>query len=468
MKLRNWQIECIELALSHYRGISKNFLCLATPGAGKTIMAAEVAARLYEEGQIDFILCFSPSVSISESIQSTFSHRLNQRFDGVIGAAGCSYTYQNMLFFKDDFWQLLRNNRVFVIFDEIHHCAGTTLENANAWGEEILLNIKSLATYTLALTGTPWRSDKAPIVLSKYREPDNKIRCDYVYGLKEAVSDNVCRRPKIVLLDNEKISVTDEGNQTDTFGSIIELLKESAVTYQSLLTNDKAIRHILSLGCKKLKDIRRQNPTSGGLVVASSVKHALEIMYILRNEFHQSAVIATYLEDSPNMVINDFRHSETEWIVSVGMVSEGTDIPRLQVCCHLSRVKTELYFRQVLGRILRVSDAPNQEAWLFTFAEYQLTTFANRISHDLPDMPVIIKESECAEEPPRVSEKKASLKTVTGLVDLTYEESPQNPTMIQQYELDEGIISLEETVNRTFELLGVFRERVISTFDSPF
>jgi len=413
-------------------------------------------------------LCFSPSVSISESIQTTFTRRFNQRFDGVIGAAGCSYTYQNMLFFKDDFWQLLRNNRVFVIFDEIHHCAGTTLENANAWGEEILLNIRSLATYTLALTGTPWRSDKAPIVLSEYLEPDNKIRCDYVYGLKKAVSDNVCRKPKIVLLDNEKISVTDEGNQTDTFGSIIELLKESAVTYQSLLTNDKAIRHILSLGCKKLKDIRRQNPTSGGLVVASSVKHALEIMYILRNEFHQSAVIATYQEDSPNMVINEFRHSETEWIVSVGMVSEGTDIPRLQVCCHLSRVKTELYFRQVLGRILRVSDAPNQEAWLFTFAEYQLTKFANRISHDLPDMPVIIKESECAEEPPKLHEKKATLKTVPGIVDLTYEESPQDPTMIQQYEVDEGIISLEETVNRTFELLGVFRERVIATFDSPF
>ncbi|MEZ8094498.1 DEAD/DEAH box helicase [Photobacterium swingsii] len=468
MKLRNWQVECIELALSHYRDVSKSFLCLATPGAGKTIMAAEVAARLYDEDKIDFILCFSPSVSISDSIQTTFTRRFNQRFDGVIGAAGCSYTYQNMLFFKNDFWQLLRNNRVFVIFDEIHHCAGTTLENANAWGEEILLNIKSLATYTLALTGTPWRSDKAPIVLSEYREADNKIRCDYIYGLKEAVSDNVCRRPKIVLLDNEKISVTDEGNQTDTFGSIIELLKESAVTYQSLLTNDKAIRHILSLGCKKLKDIRRQNPTSGGLVVASSVKHALEIMYILRNEFHQSAVIATYQEDSPNMVINEFRHSETEWIVSVGMVSEGTDIPRLQVCCHLSRVKTELYFRQVLGRILRVSDAPNQEAWLFTFAEYQLTKFANRISHDLPDMPVIIKESECAEELLKLSEKKASLKTIPSLVGLTFEESPQDPTMVQQDELGECIISLEETVSRTFELLGVFRERVIATFDSPF
>ncbi len=85
MKLRSWQVECVELVLNHYRDINKNFLCLATPGAGKTIMAAEVAASLYTEDQIDFILCFSPSISISESIQSTFSRRFNQRFDGVIG-----------------------------------------------------------------------------------------------------------------------------------------------------------------------------------------------------------------------------------------------------------------------------------------------------------------------------------------------------------------------------------------------
>ncbi|PSV49748.1 DEAD/DEAH box helicase [Photobacterium indicum] len=468
MKLRSWQVECVELVLNHYRDINKNFLCLATPGAGKTIMAAEVAASLYTDDKIDFILCFSPSISISESIQSTFSRRFNQRFDGVIGAAGSSYTYQNMLYFKDDFWQLLKNYRVFVIFDEIHHCAGTTLENANAWGEEILVNIKSLATYTLALTGTPWRSDKAPIVLSEYLEPNNKIRCNYIYGLKKAISDNVCRKPKIVLVDNEKISVTDEGNQTDTFGSISELLKESMITYQSLITNDKAIRHILSLGCRKLADIRRQNPTSGGLVVASSVKHALEIRHILCNEFHQSAVIATYQENSPNMVINEFRHSETEWIVSVGMVSEGTDIPRLQVCCHLSRIKTELYFRQVLGRILRFSDAPNQDAWLFTFAECQLTEFANRISEDLPDIPVIIKESECFEEAPNQPEKHKPRKTTSRLIEPTDDEPQPDITMIEQNNIDDSIVSLESTVNHSLELLGLFRERVIATFDSPF
>lgn len=67
------------------------------------------------------------------------------------------------------------------------------------------------------------------------------------------------------------------------------------------------------------------------------------------------------------------------------MISEATDIPRLQVCCHISSVKTELYFWQVLGRILRVNGSRNQHAWLFTFAEQNLIEFSERIEQDIPE-----------------------------------------------------------------------------------
>lgn len=75
------------------------------------------------------------------------------------------------------------------------------------------------------------------------------------------------------------------------------------------------------------------------------------------------------------------------------MISEGTDIPRLQVCCHLSAIKTELYFRQVLGRILRVNQRKNQEAWLFTIATEELTLYSERLVKDLPEDYKILQES---------------------------------------------------------------------------
>jgi len=268
MKLRQWQSECVNRALKHFKAKHRHFLCLATPGAGKTIMAAEVAAQLFEEDLIDFVLCFSPSINISQGIKSAFSKRFDCRFDGVIGAIGCSYTYQSMLSFKQDFWQLLKRNRVLVVFDEIHHCSGSSLENANAWGEEILLNLQNQAAYTLALTGTPWRSDLAPIALSRYTDPHNRIQCDYIYGLREAITDGVCRSPKIVFIDNEKISVSDQDNETKTFNCLDDLFKGSSVSYQSVIENDLAVRYALKQATNKLNNIRQYNHNAAGLVVA--------------------------------------------------------------------------------------------------------------------------------------------------------------------------------------------------------
>lgn len=233
MKLRQWQQECVKKALTIYQH-ERHFLCLATPGAGKTHMAAELAFELYQSGKIDFVLCFSPSVSVSKSIHDTFKRRFNVRFDGVIGAVGCSYTYQSMLFFNDDFWSLLKLNRVLVIFDEVHHCSGTSVENANSWGEEIILNIQKHAAYTLALTGTPWRSDKAPIVMARYSDPEGRIQCDFTYGLKEATRDYVCRLPNIVLVDNEQLVVSDNQEDKKTFKNLQDLLSHSDVTYQDV------------------------------------------------------------------------------------------------------------------------------------------------------------------------------------------------------------------------------------------
>ena len=391
--LRGWQTACLSAVKKHHSQSHKHFFCLATPGAGKTVLAAEVAAYLFETKQIDFVICFSPSSEVANGIRKTFAKRLNCNFDGVIGSVGCSYTYQNMRFFNDDYWKLLKNNRVLVVFDEIHHCAGSSIEDANVWGQDIVKNIQQQAAFTLALTGTPWRSDLLPIALATYTNPDNKIQCNYTYSLQQAVNDGVCRNPKIVLIDNEEISVTTAKQETKTYHSLKSLLKDPSISYQDLIKHEAVINYIVAQGVSKLATIRHQNSNAAGLIVASSVEHAEQIVTVLTDLFHQSATIVTYKENDAADRISHFRFSNTQWIVSVGMVSEGTDIPRLQVCCHLSRVKTELYFRQVLGRILRVNNSPNQEAWLFTLAEETLTTFANRIDQELPDTYVLIKNA---------------------------------------------------------------------------
>jgi superfamily II DNA or RNA helicase len=400
MKLRNWQSECINKALKQYLNGLTHFLVLATPGAGKTMMASVLAEKLLKSDLIDLIICFSPSSIVSKDFSENLQLIIQEPFDGLMGARGHSLTYQNLQYLDEKFWQLFHRYRVFVIFDEIHHCAGSTIDNANAWGEQIILNIQDKAKYTLALTGTPWRSDAAPIVLSTYMHTSNKISCDYVYGLAEAIQDNVCRIPQIIAIDNNNISVIDDV-ETKTFTSFKCLLSQSIIPYQEIIENEKVIKYVISSAQKKLSAIRAKNSDAAGLIVASSVEHARQISTLMKAYFKEDAVVVTYRENEPTTIIQKFRHAKTKWIISVGMISEGTNIPRLQICCHLTNIKTEMHFRQILGRILRMTGSINQEAIMYMPAEPKLLDYAYRVKQDVPfeaDVVKFEKMTSCTEE----------------------------------------------------------------------
>jgi superfamily II DNA or RNA helicase len=468
MKLRRWQSECRDLALAKYSTNQRHFLCLATPGSGKTIMAAEVAANLFDQGLIDFVLCFSPSIVIANEIRRTLEDRIMHRFDGIIGAKGGSFTYQSMQYLNSELWQLLKTHRVFLILDEIHHCAGNSLDNANSWGEKVITNMQHDAAFTLALTGTPWRSDSSPIVLAEYQDEDKKIICDYTYGLAHAIRDRACRVPRIVITDNDNISLQLGDGELEKFTSFTQLLDQTLCPYQRIVENDTVIRYLLSQASSQLTSIRQVNPDAGGLVVASSVNHALKILAILENELRESAVIATYRESEPATIINEFKVSSTRWIVSVGMISEGTNLPRLQVCCHLTRIKTELHFRQILGRILRVNHSENQEAFLFMPAESTLIGYAHRVAEDIPEQSAIVR-----------FEKSASNFAITDPENgmnsekwVDFDES-LNFGEYEPRDLTDGLTYgraslLTQTYEATLNVFGRFKQDILALSISPF
>ena len=65
------------------------------------------------------------------------------------------------------------------------------------------------------------------------------------------------------------------------------------------------------------------------------------------------------------------------WLVSVLMVSEGVDIPRLRVGVYATSARTELFFRQVVGRFIRrTPGAGEQMSHLFLPADPTLSRLA--------------------------------------------------------------------------------------------
>ena len=65
------------------------------------------------------------------------------------------------------------------------------------------------------------------------------------------------------------------------------------------------------------------------------------------------------------------------------MVSEGVDIPRLRVLVYATNVLTELSFRQIAGRIVRV-DLKNAEDYgvMILPVDERLSVMAARITSD--------------------------------------------------------------------------------------
>ncbi|QDP01343.1 DEAD/DEAH box helicase [Thalassotalea sp. PS06] len=388
MKLRTWQADFIQSALMKYSNGQKHFLCLATPGAGKTHASSVLTQQLFEKQMIDLVVCFSPSSIVAHDFCISLETLTGERFDGKLGAKGRSMTYQSMGYLDDDFWHLFINYRIFVIFDEIHHCSGEDLDACNVWGKHIIEYICEHASFTLSLTGTPWRSDETPIALAEYDE-SGKALCDFVYGLSDAIIDGVCRIPQIVVLDNDNIEVTKKGKKKE-YESLKPVISSKVLSYSRFIKNDEIIHELLSLAVEKLDCIRKINPDAGGLIVAASVEHAHQIADLLYERFFEPSIVVTYEEDKPSEIIRQYRYGSGKWIISVGMISEGTNIPRLQICCHLSKIKTELYFRQILGRILRMTSSPNQDAFLFMLNDPVLVEYAERIAEDIPDQSNVV------------------------------------------------------------------------------
>jgi superfamily II DNA or RNA helicase len=220
------------------------------------------------------------------------------------------------------------------------------------------------------------------------------------------------------------------------------------------------MEYLLGLGCRKLAEIRTQNQDAGGLVVASSVQHAQEIKRILLEQYQQTVSIVTYRHEEPLAEIERYRKDNTQWIVSVGMISEGTDIPRLQVCCHMSSVKTELYFRQVLGRILRVNHALNQQAWLFTFAEQSLIDYAERIEQDIPESCIFVRADTpeiftASDSERRVAANGCNPDSASSNTDFRWDGVAERGRTVS------GVISLPDEVQ-----FGGFKQRIISAFQT--
>ena len=173
-KLRAWQSAALE---RYFATSQRDFLAVATPGAGKTSFALTVAANLLARRLVDRIVVVAPTEHLKTQWAEA-ADRVGIAIDPQFGVRqgkaakdfnGIALTYAGVAANPLALRIRVEGFKTLVILDEVHH-AGDAL----SWGESVREAFDP-ATRRLMLTGTPFRSDTNPIPFVRY-EPDRRRR----------------------------------------------------------------------------------------------------------------------------------------------------------------------------------------------------------------------------------------------------------------------------------------------------
>jgi superfamily II DNA or RNA helicase len=355
-RLRAWQVE----ALDQYRMLDqRDFLAVATPGAGKTTFALRVATELMAARTVEQLIVVTPTEHLKVQWAEAAA-KVGLHLDPGLGGSrrgrsrqyqGQVVTYAGVAAAVHTFEARTVNRRTLVVFDEIHH-AGDAL----SWGEAIGQAFE-LATRRLALTGTPFRSDTTPIPFVTYvdeRDGTRRSVADHTYGYAEALRDHVVR-PVVFLAYGGGLRWRTRAGDELTANLGEPLTKD--VTAQAWRTAlDPAgewMPAVLRAADRRLTEVRRHVADAGGLVIASDQKQARAYARALAQITGERPTVVLSDDSGSSRRIDAFTESEDRWLVAVRMVSEGVDVPRLAVGVYATAIATPLFFAQAVGRFVR-------------------------------------------------------------------------------------------------------------------
>lgn len=355
--LRAWQRSALTKYLMRK---PKDFLAVATPGAGKTVFGLRIAAELLSDRTIERVVIVTPTEHLKHQWAESAAAAgisIDSNFRNGAGATSSDYqgvavTYAQVAAHPTLHRVRTENYKTLVILDEIHHGG-----DAKSWGDAIM-EAFTPAVRRLALTGTPFRSDDSQIPFVQY-EPDGeghlRSKSDHAYGYANALADGVVR-PVIFLAYSGKASWrTSAGEEfTARLGEPLTAEQNARAWRTALDPAGEWIPAVLQAADVRLSQLRADGMRdAGGLVIATDQESARAYAKILERLSGEMPTVV--LSDDPKASgrIAEYATSTDRWLVAIRMVSEGVDVPRLAVGVYATSASTPLFFAQAIGRFVR-------------------------------------------------------------------------------------------------------------------
>lgn len=359
-----------------------SFLASATPAAGKTTFGLHIAHRMLSAGFVSRVVVAGPTTHICRQWAADAArygidlepNRPNSDGPESADFHGVAVTYQTIAAGPETHRLATGRRPTLLIADEPHH-----MGDQAAWGVQTRKAFDG-ARFRLLLSGTPFRSDNSAIPWVTYGE-DGLSRADYVYGYPQALVDRVCRPITFLPYDGEMEWLSDGRLRSADFDLALPTAETARRLRTALIPEGEWMGEVLRDGDGRLSEVRADgHPEAGGLVIASDQDHARAIAARLESVSGEQPELVMSDEPGASRRIADFAASDRRWMVSVLMVSEGVDIPRLRVGIYATAARTELFFRQVVGRFIRATPGPRRQmSYLLMPADQRLKALAREI-----------------------------------------------------------------------------------------
>lgn len=381
MELRQWQKEAYEAWT--LKPSKSPFLLVAVPAGGKTFVSLWTFREWRRAGRDRRLIVVVPTSNLQEQWRDEAAklgiHLQTQDIGNACTYSsefqGCALTYsmvaRNPLVVRT----LVQSAKFMVVLDEAHHCGdqatwGGAIRDAFEPSEERLL-----------LSGTPFRTDGTPIPFVEYGD-DGFCKADYTFDYVRALKDGVIR---YLAFEYNKGSYTGyDGEKEVTYEVSSEVSPEESGIRLAYLLNTKGryVREVVRSAHDKLMQLRQTIPDAAGLAACVDQTHAMCVADVIREVTGCNPKVIVSDDSKSNITVDQFRNSRDEWVVAVRQVAEGTDIKRLQVLCYFTNCVTDMFFRQLVGRVQRRRNGTDVQAYVFLPADPRLIECAQRI-HDM-------------------------------------------------------------------------------------
>jgi superfamily II DNA or RNA helicase len=438
--LRSWQEEATEAVRAHS---GSSFLASATPAAGKTTFGLHIAHRMLSAGFVSRVVVAGPTTHICRQWAADAArygvdlepNRPNSDGPESGDFHGVAVTYQTIAAGPETHRQAAGRRPTLLIADEPHH-----MGDLAAWGLQTRKAFDG-ARFRLLLSGTPFRSDNSAIPWVTY-DDDGLSRADYVYGYPQALVDRVCRPITFLPYDGEMEWLSDGRLRSADFDLALPAVESARRLRTALNPDGEWMGEVLRDGDARLSEVRADgHPDAGGLVIASDQDHARAIAARLGAVAGERPELVMSDEPDASRRIADFASSDRRWLVSVLMVSEGVDIPRLRVGIYATASRTELFFRQVVGRFIRATPQPRRQmSYLLMPADQRLKALAREIElerrHALELTPLGEEDEEMDDPAPERGEPGGGFAALSS-GDAELDEAIMSETTLQLFPTDD-------------------------------